>query len=85
VVSESLGEPPGMTNFDHSIDEELEEYLIKGGDRARHNGWNFCGFLSYEDGLFAEEVYVEHICQEIITASTLPDLMKKVNDEYGWD
>ncbi len=81
---DALTPAPGMSNFDHSIDEDLEEYLVNGGEEATHAAWDFNGKLWYKDGLFYEEVWVYHVPQETISASTLPDLMKVVNDKYGW-
>lgn len=76
---------PTMTNFDHSIDDGLEEYLKSGGKDAKHAAWNFNGNLYYkeEDGLFYEDVYRYHNFEETFSAPTLQELMDEVNQEFG--
>lgn len=34
-----------MTNFDHSINEELGERLKEGKTYAQYSGYNFCGYV----------------------------------------
>jgi hypothetical protein len=77
----------GMSNFDHSIDDgfaealQAEPALIYG----THAAWNFHGRVWFADGQFHEEVWVYHEIRDRFSAATLEDLMKLVNDEYGWD
>ena len=77
----------GMTNVDHSIDAGFEEALraAPAQVRGQHSSWNFFGYVWFEDGLFHEQVWVEHVEREIITASTLTELMETVNAKYGSD
>jgi len=75
----------GMSNFDHSIDEGLDDALRAGGVFGRHAAWNFNGRVWFSGGLFYEEVwcYGKPIGQH--SAATLPELMQVVNDKYGHD
>lgn len=75
----------GMSNFDHSIDDGLEDALRAGGVFGRHAAWNFNGKVWFADGLFHEEVWRYHAPVGTHSAATLPELMQIVNDEYGHD
>ena len=75
---------PCMSNFDHRIDEGFAEAMQVGG-RGYHYAWDFCGEVWWENGKFCEEVWVNHVLQEVISADTLRALMKTVNNKYGWD
>jgi hypothetical protein len=76
----------GMSNFDHSIDDGLADDL-KAGMRASHSAWNFNGQVWWDpdEQVFKEDVWVYHVKQVTLSAPTLEDLMRVVNDEYGWD
>jgi len=76
-----------MSNFDHEIDEGMEEALMLEPGRVfgKHAGWNFNGRVYYHDGLFYEQVWVYGSPIETISAETLKDLMIKVNSKYGSD
>lgn len=76
----------GMTNLDGSIDEGLEKHLRAGGE-GTHFAWDFNGTIRYDPdlGLFTEEVFVHHASQGTRSAATLEDLMRAVNEEFGWD
>jgi hypothetical protein len=82
-VSGSLG--LGMTNLDRSIDPGLEEHL-RGGGTGSHWAWDFNGEVRYdpEKDEFTEEVFVRHASQGTRSAATLEDLMRVVNEEFGW-
>jgi len=74
-----------MTNYDQSIDDGLAEALQASEEVfTAHYGSNFCGTVWFADGKFWEAVYVFHELQQVISAESLPDLMKAVNDKYGW-
>ena len=76
----------GMSNFDHSIDPELEADL-RAGLRGRHRAWEFNGIVWYDAtaARFCEIVRRYHVIQGIIGLPTLLDLMEAVNNEYGWE
>jgi len=77
----------GMSNCDHQIDEGAAEALQSDPGRVRgeHTAWNFWGAIYYADGQFHEEVWVHHSPRETVSAATLKELMRAVNDRYGWD
>lgn len=75
----------GMSNYEHSIDDGLDEALRETGVYSRHAGWNFNGLVWFEGGQFKEEVWQYHEPQEILSAHSLRDLMEVVNDKWGWD
>lgn len=72
-----------MTNFDHRIDDGLDELLKSRTHWSRHNAWNFNGRVWWDGEQFCEEVWVYHVPQEVMKAPTLRDLMELVNDKYG--
>jgi len=74
----------GMSNFDNVIDDGLEEALRKEICYAQHSGYNFCGYVWWDD-VFIEEVWVYNSPVETIVANNLRELMDKVNDKYGWE
>ncbi len=71
-----------MSNFDHSIDEGMEEDL-RNGMRSYHAGWNFFGLVWFESGQFHEMVkqYRHHIATH--SADSLRELMVDVNASFG--
>ncbi len=46
-----------MSNFDHSIDGELEGALRTSRVYAQHAAWDFCGYVWFADGQFHEDVW----------------------------
>jgi hypothetical protein len=76
----------GMSNFDHSVDDGLEEAL-RAGMKGRHAAWEFNGlvWLDERTGLFCEVVRRYHEVVAVHAAPTLKELMHEVNDEHGWD
>lgn len=73
-----------MSNLDHSIDEGLEDDL-RNGLVGTHSAWEFNGTVWFEDEMFHEEVWRYHFHIETVSAPTLRELMKEVNDRYGWE
>lgn len=74
-----------MSNYDHLIDEGLAEALKRGGVFGSHSAYDFYGKVWWYDGKFHEEVWRYNVPREIISADTLEELMKVVNDKYGWE
>lgn len=75
----------GMSNFDHTIDERFEEKLRTGKFFGRHAAWEFNGLVWFENEQFHEQVWRYRRPQEIISADNLLDLMREVNDKYGYN
>ena len=75
----------GMTNFDGSIDEGFAEALQArpGEVFGRHAGWNFNGKVFFLDDRFHEQVWVFGTPRKVISADTLPDLMREVCVQFG--
>lgn len=75
----------GMSNCDMTIDDDLGATLRSSQVLGHHFGWNFHGVLWFADGRFHEEVSVYHKEVGVYSAETLEELMRLVNDEFGWD
>jgi hypothetical protein len=75
-----------MSNFDHSADDGLEADL-RAGMRAAHQAWNFNGMVWYDEkaGLFYEAVRVYGVVEAVIGRPSLDELMRDVNDQFGWE
>lgn len=73
-----------MSNFDGQINAEVAERLAGGGCWAGHSAWNFKGVVWFDGGRWHEQVSEYHAAVDSFSADTLADLMKLVNDEYGW-
>lgn len=73
-----------MSNFDHSIDDGMEQDL-RNGMRGSHEAWNFYANVWFEDGRFFSQVnrYGGHV--DTIAADSLEDLMEKTNEQYGYE
>jgi hypothetical protein len=74
-----------MSNFDHSIDDGMEDALKVGNCYGAHAAWNFYGRVFYKDGKFHEEVWSYGGIIEVISADSLAELMALVNEKYGKD
>lgn len=75
----------GMSNFDHAIDSGFEDKLRTGEFWGRHAGWNFNSKVWFADGQFHAEVWQYHSPREVISASSLRELMDATNEKYGSD
>ncbi len=76
-----------MSNFDGEIDEGMADALMgqEGDVFGYHCGWNFCARVFYRDNAFHSEVQRYGVHVETITAASLEDLMKSVNEQYGYE
>ena len=74
----------GMSNFDHTVDEGMEDDL-RAGMRGTHAAWNFHGEVWYDpdEQVFREEIRQYQAVQGTRSAATLEELMQVVNDEFG--
>jgi len=73
----------GMSNFDHTIDTDLEKELKVGKFYAQYAGWDFCGYIWWNKNKWSCEVwrYNSHI--DTIHGDTLQEIMDDVSLEYG--
>lgn len=65
------------------------ETLLKDNPKiaAQHSAWSFCGYVWWDPDweLFIEEIWVYKVPVERFAAETLYDLMKDINNQYGWE
>jgi len=73
-----------MTNFDHTIDNEVAGILMEKPFYAQYSGWNFCGYVWWDDGMWACEVMQYNATMEVVRAETLDEVMEIVSDRYGY-
>ena len=75
----------GMSNFDHGIDDSFEAELRTREARVfgRHAALEFNGLVWFEKGQFHELVFRYGTAEELISASTLEELMDEVNEKWG--
>lgn len=73
-----------MSNRDRSINESVAGMLRQGGCWARHAAWDFNGVVWFAGDRWHELVAVDHQARGAYSADTLEELMKVVNDEFGW-
>jgi len=76
-----------MSNFDHTIDENIARELQKTEAFARYPGWDFNGQVWWDrkgkQWCCGVRVYKEHI--DTVYAPDLEELMTAVSDKYGWE
>lgn len=73
-----------MSNFDGQIDNGLDVALKGGQVFARHAAWDFNGRVWWDGERFREQVWVHGSPVQTLAAESLEDLMREVNDEFGW-
>ena len=74
----------GYSNFDRAWDDGAKE-RVEAGVRVTHSAWNFNGTIWKADGLYHEEVCRFGAVVAVHTNTDLEELVREVNDEYGWD
>lgn len=77
----------GMSNFEHTIDDNLAQILRDGEDKlfAQHSAWDFCGYVWYSNGIYHEQIWRYKSPIDEIEAETLEDLMEEANSRYGYN
>jgi hypothetical protein len=76
-----------MSNFDRFIIPEGETILKDNPMVAGwHTAWNFCGYVWWDPDweLFIEEIWTYKVPRERFAEESLYELVKIVNDKYGW-
>lgn len=69
-----------------TVDVGMEETLRRGNMIfGRHYAGDFNGHVWFADGQFHEQVWQYHVAGEIVSAPSLDELIRSVNDIYGWD
>lgn len=74
-----------MNNRDQEIDWPVAALLRQGGCFSRHSGWDFSGLVWFADGRWHERVSGHGTPRAAYSADTLEELMRTVNDEFGWN
>jgi hypothetical protein len=74
----------GLTNFDFSIDDGVEDVLRARTHVCTYAGRNFNGICWFDGDLFWCQPWVYHVPRPPIAASTLVDLMHEVSKAYGY-
>lgn len=74
-----------MSNCFFDADPGIEEELRTGEVWCSYAGWNFYGYVWFEDDVFKCEVWQYKCPIEIIEASSVDALMHAVSSEYGYD
>lgn len=74
-----------MTNLDRSIDTAVAQRARAEQLVVQHAAAGFVGWVWWQDGRWHEFVQVHRVDRGSYSAGTLEELMKTVNDEYGWD
>lgn len=72
------------SNFDCEMPDGVEAALRTGKVSMDHPAWDHWGVVWFADGRFHEMVkqYQAHV--ETVSADRLDDLVREVNDRYGW-
>lgn len=74
-----------MSNFDHDIDEKVAEAIKDRPLYAQYAGWNFCGYVWWQNGKWCCEVWTYGSWCKTFVADTLSEIMSDVSSEYGSD
>lgn len=75
---------PHYSNFDHRWDEGAIAALDE-GKGIRHSGEHFHGLMWKDADGYNEEVRRFHIHVATVTADTPEELVREVNDRFGWE
>jgi len=73
------------SNLDNTWDLDVADVIRQNGKRACYPAWDFWGEVWWDDGKWHCEVWVYRTARETITSDTIPELMRRVSDKYGYD
>ena len=73
-----------MSNFDHTVEDGMDERLKSGKLCGDYAGWNFHGTVWF-DKVFKCQVMVYGCHHATIEADSLKGLMEAVSNEFGYD
>lgn len=74
-----------MSNIDGNINKDVADVLKTEPYFGQYSGWNFCGYVWFQDGKWHCEVWCHKFYNETISEETLEGIMKSVSNSYGWD
>jgi hypothetical protein len=75
------------SNSDHELDNSVVELLKTDPElHAQHAAWDFCGYIWWdpEGERWIEEVWVYQVRQKSFSNVDIEDMIREVNDEFGW-
>jgi len=74
-----------MTNFDHSIDNDIAEQLKDTNFYAGYSAWDFHGSVWFENGEYHCQIkrYGNHI--DTISNEDLQGIMNEASEKYGYE
>ena len=72
-----------MSNFDHTIDEKVADKLKEGKYYSQYTGWNFCGYIYWNNDNWICEIWQYNSKIDTKKASTLSEIMDEVSSQYG--
>lgn len=73
-----------MTNFDHSIDDEVAEQLkAEQKTYSQYSAWDFCGYVYRHGGKWRSEIWRYHSIVALLEAETLGELMEEASERWG--
>ena len=74
-----------ISNFNHTIDKEVEQ-IIKGQKLyAKYTAWDFQGYIWFYKGKWNCEVWKYNSHIDTVTAGNLEDIMEETSKKYGSD
>ena len=76
---------PIISNFDNSINAEIETAIKNKALFSRYSAWNFNGIVWWHDelGYWCAEVWVHRKYLVSYLAENLEELANEINDEHG--
>ena len=74
-----------MTNCNHTIEHDLEKELKEKELYSQYAGWNFCGYVWWNNDKWSCEVWVFHNHVKTYSNDTLEGIMTDVSYDYGSD
>lgn len=77
----------GISNFDHSIDDGLEDELRSQEVVATYAGWEFNGKVWFDRDAqeFVCEVWRYHEPVDVVRTQSLAEMISAVSDKWGWE
>ena len=86
-IPESFTEYPEsiMSNCFHEIDNNVAEAIKDKPLYAQYAGWDFCGYVWWQNCKWCCEVWTYKSWCETFVADKLQDIMSDVSLEYGND
>lgn len=72
-----------MSNFDHSVNKNVEREMLTSKKYSSYPAYNFFGKVWYENGLWYCEVWVYGSHRGTVTGDSPEDIMNTLSNQYG--